>query len=204
MQVTENEMMDHTDSADCSRKPAITTTTATTTVSHFCRQFSKSKRAKKKQQQQNATAAGVVSTSLLPAAIADPPTPQPTTVRRSSLCIRPAIAVDVVHAPPWLVADHFVSEHVVHEHVSVVPEPDYADPVPVAMDDAPPLPPSPATALLDPMTTVECPPISLLSIHVSKHRTYVLVYIILSSNIHRLKIKGIYVMVCWNCSKEHF
>lgn len=186
--------MDHTDSADRSRIPAITTTTtATTTVSHFCRQFSKSKRTKKKQQQkQDATAAGVASTSLLSTAAADPPTPQPTTVRRSSLCVRPALAADVVHAPPWLVADHFVSEHVVHEHVSVVPEPDYVDSVPVEPDDAPPLPPTPATALLDPTTTVECPPVSLLSIHVSKHRAYVLVYKI----VNVCKIKRIYIVVC--------
>lgn len=43
--------------------------------------------------------------------------------------VRPAVVADVVHAPLWLVADHFVSEHVAHEHVSVVPEPDHADPV---------------------------------------------------------------------------
>lgn len=49
--------------------------------------------------------------------------------------LRPAQAAQAVDAPPWLVADHFVTEHVVHEHVSVVPEPDHADPVPAAPDE---------------------------------------------------------------------
>lgn len=49
------------------------------------------------------------------------------------LSVRLELTADVVHAPLWLVTDHFVSEHVAHEHVSVVPEPSYADPVfPVA------------------------------------------------------------------------
>ncbi|CAH1716711.1 unnamed protein product [Aphis gossypii] len=62
--------------------------------------------------------------------------------------LRPAQLGQAVDAPPWLVADHFVTEHVVHEHVSVVPEPDHADPVPAAPDEhAAPSQSGPATAV---------------------------------------------------------
>lgn len=72
----------------------------------------------------------------------------------SGLCEHPALAASVVLAPPWLVADYFVSEHIAHEHVSVVPVPDHADPVPVKPGDV--SPPPAAAASSDPTTLIEC------------------------------------------------
>lgn len=117
------------------------------TVGHLYRQFSRRNKNKKNKQQRPESAA--VQPALLP----PPPSPPPGTREPARIAtdtpdllsrVRPALAGDVVHAPPWLVADHFVSEHVAHEHVSVVPEPDHADPVWDDKDeDAPPLPLSP-------------------------------------------------------------
>jgi len=157
-------MTNHTDPVqNRSRNPAATTKTAaaaatvgaTTAVGQFYRQFSKKKKKskdKQQQQQQDVTAAAA-SPPLSSSAPVDQP--QSTrTARKDSLCVRPALEAVVVHAPPWLVADHFVSEHVVHEHLSVVPEPDYADPVTVTPDDDAPVP-SPTSPPHDPTTAVE-------------------------------------------------
>lgn len=86
---------------------------------------------------------------------------QPATAAASNPRLRPALAAQIVDAPPWLVADHFVTEHVAHEHVSVVPEPDHADPV--APDDhAASLQPVPATTVCS-----KCPAAASSCAHVS-------------------------------------
>lgn len=160
-------MTNHTDPVqNRSRNPATTTKTTaaaatvgtTTVVGHFYRQFSKKKKkSKDKQQQQDVTAAAASPSSSSSTSVDQPHQPQPKTAGKDSSCVRPALEAVVAHAPPWLVADHFVSEHVVHEHLSVVPEPDYADPVTVTPDDAPrPPPPSPPH---DPTTAVERHPV---------------------------------------------
>ncbi|VVC32644.1 Hypothetical protein CINCED_3A025235 [Cinara cedri] len=148
------------DSADGARRNSAGPTTA---VGHLYRQFSRRNKNKKNKQPRRESAP-VQPTSLSP----PPPPPSPTRDTRDAARIaatadllsrvRPAPVGDIAPAPPWLVADHFFSEHVAHEHVSVAQEPDHADPV---MDDGsgapppvrtPPLPPPPAFA----DATVDC------------------------------------------------
>lgn len=119
----------------------------TTAVGHLYRQFSKRSKNKKNKHSrrepdpkpvtQEPTGTGTGTAAATSADVVD-------LLSR----VRPALVADVVHAPPWLVADHFVSEHVAHEHVSVVPEPDHADPIRDDDHGAPP-PESPASAVID-------------------------------------------------------
>lgn len=151
-QTTEN-MIDVTDPADRPRNPAVT---ATTTVGHLYRHFSKKKKTKKKQEQEPQCQVQEQQQAVTAAV----PTSDSSN-HCDRLRVRPALAGDVVHAPPWLVADHFVSEHVAHEHVSVVPEPDHADPA-VAPDEVA-VATDPAVDALSDCETVECPPPVVLS-----------------------------------------
>lgn len=95
------------------------------------------------------------SLSPLPPA---PPPPVPADVVATNSCrdlrVRPPLTVGVEQAPPWQVAEHFVSEQVTREHVSVVPEPDHADLVPVELDDCDAYTPSdPAVPVVSPVST---------------------------------------------------
>lgn len=161
-----------------SSSPAGTTTAMTATsaaVGHFYRQFSKKNKngnsSKKKQRQdvppvEVAAAAPTPSFAVVAPVAAAPEagsctaaafehqlSDQPAAVTGNPR-LRPALAAQMVDGPLWLVADHFVSEHVAHEHVSVVPEPDHADPVPMALDDYAATPSQPP----DSSTTVcKCP-----------------------------------------------
>ncbi|XP_060843323.1 puratrophin-1-like isoform X1 [Rhopalosiphum padi] len=127
---------------------------------------SSSSSSSKKTHRQDVRVAEVAATSTSAAPTAVPVTAEDTTAASETAVaeqhvqdqpaaatpynprLRPALAAQVVEAPPWLVADHFVTEHVAHEHVSVVPEPDHADPVPAAPDEhAASLQPGPATAV---------------------------------------------------------
>lgn len=117
-------------------------------VGHFCRQFSMKKKKKTtttatmKKTAKNTHRHDSVASSSSRAFAATERTPSSDSgvdgrdgdnesggQAEDGLSARPELTADVVHAPPWLVADHFVSEHVAHEHVSVAPEPSYADPV---------------------------------------------------------------------------
>ncbi|XP_060877232.1 puratrophin-1-like isoform X2 [Metopolophium dirhodum] len=96
----------------------------------------------------------------------EPASEQPAAAPASNPRLRPALAAQVVDAPPWLVADHFVTEHVAHEHVSVVPEPDHADPV--APDDhAASLQPGPATTVCG-----KCPAAASSCAHELRHKPF--------------------------------
>ncbi|XP_025409795.1 rho guanine nucleotide exchange factor 40-like isoform X2 [Sipha flava] len=136
-----------------------TTATATTGVGHLYRQLSRRKKKKK-----NSDTA-ISSSSLQPC---PPPQPQPQLQPSINLCIQPALIADVIDAPAWLVTDQFVSEHVVHEYVSVVPEPDHVDPMPVMPDRSPPSPSPPAVRALSDFstsaTTVESPSVATASL----------------------------------------
>lgn len=121
----------------------------TSAVGHFYRQFSKKRKIKKKQRRNDgndevsaaaaaspslqASASFKSSTSSVTTAATDPP--QPTPAAAGDPRVRPPLTANVERAPPWLVADNFVSEQVVCEHLSVVPEPDHAHLVPAEPDD---------------------------------------------------------------------
>lgn len=138
-------------------------TATTSAVGHLYRQFSKKKKTKKKQQHRDddpvaaavaevaevvevqaeplAEEAPAASSSLSSCSSASAPAiasdPRSAATARD-LRVRPALTADVEEAPPWLVAENFVSEHIAREHVSVVPEPDHADPSQEPLEDVPP------------------------------------------------------------------
>lgn len=157
---------------------------STTVGNYFCRQFSVRKKTKKKQRHREDgggdAAAAVSSSSLSPSSASfrsfvllppppppssplpplspAPPPPVPADVVATNSCrdlrVRPPLTVGVEQAPPWQVAEHFVSEQVTREHVSVVPEPDHADLVPVELDDCDAYTPSdPAAPVVSPVST---------------------------------------------------
>lgn len=93
--------------------------------------------------------------------------------------VRPPLTANSVEAPPWLVADNFVIEHVTHEHMSVVLEPDYVKMVRVAQneyDERPPANARAAGSFSDSSATAVIRPPGSRTVSIFNYNTIIILY----------------------------